>query len=104
MPGHVQDLTYLLIRDVHGTGYLELRWLSLENLLQAISGLLHPVDCLTDVDWEPDCSALIGDCTGDCLPNPPGRVGRELEATLVVELVSCLHEADVAFLDEVEEG
>src|SRR5262249_40749706 len=34
--------------------------------------------------------------------NPPGSVGRELEATSIFELVNGLHQADVAFLDQVE--
>jgi len=37
------------------------------------------------------------------LPDPPGGVGRELVAAPVLELVDRLHQADVAFLDEVEE-
>ena len=39
----------------------------------------------------------------DRLPDPPGGVGRELVAAAVLELVDRLHQADVAFLDQVEE-
>src|ERR671917_197365 len=48
-------------------------------------------------------SRLIGDRAGDRLPDPPRGVGRELVAAAVLELVDRLHQADVAFLDEVEE-
>ena len=41
--------------------------------------------------------------SGDRLPDPPRRVGRELVAAAVLELVDRLHQADVAFLDQVEE-
>src|SRR6184192_1882669 len=40
--------------------------------------------------------------TGDRLADPPGRVGRELEALAVVELLRRADEADGALLDHVE--
>jgi hypothetical protein len=40
---------------------------------------------------------------GDRLADPPRRVGRELVAAAVLELVDRLHQADVAFLNQVEE-
>jgi hypothetical protein len=55
------------------------------------------------VHGDADGARLIGDRTGDRLPDPPGSVGRELKAAPVLELVDRLHQADVAFLDEVEE-
>jgi hypothetical protein len=56
------------------------------------------------VHGDADGAGLVGDGAGDGLANPPGGVGAELVAALVLELVDGLHEADVAFLDEVEEG
>ena len=50
-----------------------------------------------------DGARLIGDRARDRLPDPPRGVGRELVAAAVLELVDRLHQADVAFLDEVEE-
>src|SRR5215208_7930669 len=75
MSGDVQDLAHLLIGDIHGTGDLDLGWLSLENLLQSMPGFLDPVDRLADVDRQPDGSALIRDRASDGLANPPGCVG-----------------------------
>jgi hypothetical protein len=40
---------------------------------------------------------------GDRLADPPGRVGRELEALAVVELLGRSHEAQRALLDQVQE-
>src|SRR5918994_1713294 len=48
-------------------------------------------------------SSPVGDRAGDRLTNPPGRVGRELVAAAIFELIDRLHQADVAFLDEVQE-
>ena len=39
----------------------------------------------------------------DRLPDPPGGIGRELVAAAILELVDRLHQADIAFLDQVEE-
>jgi hypothetical protein len=55
------------------------------------------------VHRDADGARLVGDRAGDRLPDPPGRVGRELVAAAVLELVDRLHQADVAFLDQVEE-
>ena len=62
------------------------------------------VDLLDHVDRDPDRASLVGYRPGDGLPDPPRRVGRELEALAVVELLDGPHEADVALLDQVEQG
>ncbi|MEJ7717034.1 MAG: hypothetical protein WKF31_03370 [Thermoleophilaceae bacterium] len=49
-------------------------------------------------------SGLVGQRAGDGLADPPRRVGRELEALAVVELLGGADEAERALLDEVEEG
>src|SRR5205809_25171 len=48
------------------------------------------------LDW-------IGARSRNRLPDPPRRIGRELVAAEVLELVGRVHQADVAFLDEIEE-
>ncbi len=50
-----------------------------------------------------DRAGLIRDGSRDRLPDPPRRVGRELESALIVELVDGLHQADVAFLNQIQE-
>src|SRR5450755_3520675 len=61
------------------------------------------VELLDDVDGDPDRARLVSERAGDCLADPPGSVGRELEALAVVELLRRADEADGAFLDQVEE-
>ena len=61
------------------------------------------VDRLDHVHRDADGARLVGDRAGDRLADPPGRVGRELVAAAVLELVDRLHQADIAFLDQVEE-
>src|SRR2546429_4143071 len=48
-----------------------------------------------------DRAGLVGDRPRDGLPDPPRGVGRELVAAPILELVHGLHQADVAFLDQV---
>ena len=61
------------------------------------------VDSLDHVHRDTDGAGLIRDGAGDGLTDPPGGVGRELVTATVLELVDGLHQADVAFLNEVEE-
>src|SRR6059058_1259349 len=59
---------------------------------------------LVDVRRHADRPRLTGDGALNCLANPPGRVGRELEALAPVELLDRAVEADDAVLDQVAEG
>ena len=61
------------------------------------------VELLDDVDGHADRPALVGDRARHCLPDPPGRVGGELEPLAPVELLRRAHEPDRPLLDQVEE-
>ena len=50
-----------------------------------------------------DGAGLIRDGARDRLPDPPRCVGRELVAAAVFELIDGFHQADIAFLDQVQE-
>ncbi|MNU71706.1 hypothetical protein D3C71_611410 [compost metagenome] len=50
-----------------------------------------------------DRARLVGDGAGDRLPDPPCRIGRELVTAAIFEFVDRLHQADIAFLNEIEE-
>jgi hypothetical protein len=56
------------------------------------------------VDGQADGTSGVGDAPGDRLPDPPRRVGGELEALAPVELLHRVHQAQVPLLDEVEKG
>ena len=51
----------------------------------------------------PDGPGLVGDRPCDRLTNPPRRIGAELVAPLVLELVDRPHQADIALLNQVQE-
>src|SRR5205807_1439800 len=61
------------------------------------------VDGLHHVNGDADRPCLVGDGPGDGLADPPGGIGRELEALRVVELVDGPHEPEVPLLDQVQE-
>src|SRR4051794_16381397 len=71
---------------------------------QLALGAADLVELLDDVDGDADGARLVGQRAGDGLADPPRRVGGELEALAVVELLRGAHEAERPLLDEVEEG
>ena len=71
--------------------------------LQASLGGPHGRQGVVEVDRDADRARLVGDGPGDGLADPPGGVGGELEALAPVELLDGADQAQVAFLDQVEE-
>ena len=67
-------------------------------------GLGHLGEQLTGLNREPHGAAAVGDPAADGLADPPGGVGGELEPLAPVELLDGVHQAQVAFLDQVQEG
>ena len=61
------------------------------------------VELLDDVHRHPDRARLVRERARDRLPDPPGRVRRELEALAVIELLGGADEPDRPLLDQVEE-
>ena len=73
-----------------------------ELALERAAGAADLVELLDHVHRQPDDAGLLGDAAGDRLAYPPGRVGRELVALGVVELLDRADQAGVALLDQVE--
>src|SRR4051794_21000593 len=97
---HLADLGH---RNVHPLGDLFGGRLATELLDQRAGGANQLVDRLDHVDRDADRARLVGDGASDRLADPPRRIGRELVAAAVLELVDRLHQADVAFLNQIEE-
>src|SRR4051812_24472131 len=55
------------------------------------------------MDWDPDRAGLLLQRALHRLPDPPGRIGRELEAAAMVELLDRADQADDALLDQIQE-
>ena len=92
-----------LEREAALLGDLGQQRLAVQLLREDAARAHHAAHLLGDVDGQPDRPALVGERAGDRLADPPGRVGRELEAHLVVELLDRADQAEVALLDQVEQ-
>ena len=88
--------------DLHRGGDFFGGWLAAELLLQPARGADQAVDRLDHMHRNADRAGLIGDGAGDRLADPPGRIGAELEALVVLELLDRANQAEVAFLDQIE--
>src|SRR5262245_17663867 len=97
---HALDLVH---RELELLGHFLGRRLPAQLLDQAARRPDDLVDRLDHVHRDADGPRLVGDGTRDRLTDPPRRVGRELVALPVVELVDRAHEPRVALLDQVEE-
>src|SRR5262245_1040301 len=100
---HAQDLAHLLGVDLELLRDLLRQGLAPEPLDELPLDVDDLVELLDHVHRDPDRARLVRDRARDRLPDPPGRVGRELEASAVVELLDRADEAERAFLDEIEE-
>ena len=93
-------------RAVHlsSVGDLVRLGLAAEALHELALDVGDPVQLLDHVDGDADRPRLVGDRPRDRLADPPGRVGRELVAAAVVELLDRADQAERTLLDQVEEG
>ena len=100
---NLEYLAHLVFRHFHALAQLfGCRFPA--HFLQHLAGnAVELVDGFNHVHRNTNGPGLVGDGSGNSLANPPGGVGGELIAPAVLELVHRLHQADVAFLNEIEE-
>ena len=99
----LQNLAHLVHGHPHLGGDLLRRGVVTEGLEQLAGDADDLVDGLDHVDGDADGARLVGDGAGDGLTDPPRRVGGELVALGVVELLDRLDETQIALLNEVKE-
>src|SRR5471032_335919 len=100
------DLQYLadfILRHLHAFAQLFRGWFATHFLQHLQGNTVELVDRLDHVHRNTNGAGLVGDRASDRLTDPPGGISRELVAATVFELVHSLHQADVAFLDQIEE-
>src|SRR6516165_10420954 len=101
--GDLEHLAHLLERHAELLGKLLGRGLA-ADLVEHLARLTYDfADALHHVHGDADGARLVRDRARDRLPDPPRGVGRELVAAAILEFVDPLHQADIAFLDQVEE-
>src|SRR6202043_3912661 len=102
--GGALDRVDLLWLDARDLGDLVGRRLATELRHELSLGAADLVELLDHVHRDANRARLVGQGTAERLPDPPGRVGRELEALAVIELLRRAHQPERALLDQVEEG
>src|SRR5215475_9703130 len=101
--GDLEHLAHLLERHAKLLGKLLGRGLA-ADLIEHLARLTHDfADALHHVHGDADGARLVGDRARDRLADPPRGIGRELVAAAILEFVDRLHQADIAFLNQVEE-
>ena len=101
--GDFHDLADFVFRDLHLLG--QRRRIGLETkLLQMLTRqAVHFVDGFDHVHRNTNGASLVGDRTCDGLADPPRGVSGKLVAAAVFEFVHRFHQANVAFLNQIQE-
>ena len=100
---HLRQVVDLLDRGVEGLGQLLAAGLAAHALRELEPRAVQLAQSVVDVDGKTDRAGTVRDRARDALADPPGRVRRELEPAAPVEELDGTHQADVAFLDQVEQ-
>src|SRR6476661_7281635 len=100
---HRQNLLHARDRNAGARRDLRRRRLPSMPLIK-LSPLAQDFGCrLRHVNGDANGAALVSNGAGDGLSDPPHGISRDLHAMAVVELFNRVHEAQVAFLDQIEE-
>src|ERR1700690_3012903 len=100
--GNLEHLPDLVERKLHLLGDLLGGRLAAVLLYEVAARSDKLVDRFDHVHRNANRARLIRDRARDGLPDPPGGIRGELVASLVLELVDRLHQADVSLLNQVE--
>ena len=98
-----ERLVDVLDRQAGRLGELGLRRLAAELDLEPAGGAAELLLPLDDVDGHADRARVVGDGALHRLPDPPGRVRRELVAAAPVELLDRAVQPERPLLDQVQE-
>src|SRR5437764_951708 len=99
----LQYLAHLFQRHRQFLGELLRSRLAADLVQHLARGAHQLVDRLDHVHRDADRARLVGNRAGDRLTDPPCRIGREFIAAAIFEFIDRFHQADIAFLDQIEE-
>ena len=98
-----QNLAHLRHRNIHALGDFFRSRLAPQFLNQLPLRAHQFIDRFDHMHRNTNGPGLIGNRARNRLANPPGRVGGKLITAPPFEFIHGLHQADVAFLNQVEE-
>ena len=93
----------LLGHHLQPLGELVLGRLAAARFAKRLASTLEAAQGLDDVHGQSNSAAVVGHSAPDGLANPPRRVGREAESAPELEAIDGFHQADIAFLYQVEQ-
>src|SRR5690606_4640471 len=99
---NLQNLAYLFERHGELFGKLFRCRLPADFMQHLARGTHQLVDRLDHMHRNTDGARLVGNRTRDRLTDPPCRISGELVTAAIFELIHRLHQADIAFLNEIK--
>src|ERR1035441_8051859 len=97
------ELLDLLDRNVHAAADFVIGRYAAQFLFKLACGAQELVHALVNVHRNADGAGLVGDGARNGLANPPSGVSRKLVAAPVFKLVGGAHQADIAFLNQIQQ-
>jgi len=101
---HLEHPLHLLGGQPQLFGDLFRRRLTSPILLQLLGDLIYLPNPVAQMHGQPNDAALIGQSTRDGLADPPCGIGAKAMAAMIVELFDGLDQAQIALLNEIQEG
>jgi len=101
--GDFHHLADLFQRHLQLFGQLFRRRFAADFVQHLPTGADQFVDRFDHMHGNTDRAGLVGDRAGDGLTDPPGRVGREFITATIFKLIDGLHQAYIAFLNQIQE-
>src|SRR5690606_5134381 len=101
--GNFEDLADLVFRHFHALAEFFGRGFAPHFLKHLAGNTVEFVEGFNHVHRNTNGARLVGNRAGNGLANPPGGIGGEFVTAAVFKFVYGFHQADVAFLNQVEE-
>ena len=102
--GDLEQIRNVLDRNFDAFGDLFRGRRPLELRAEVGLGLADAIEQVGLLLWKPERAALVAQGMDDRLPDPPDRIGDELDLFLRIEALGRLDQADVALVDQVQKG
>src|SRR5690606_11265567 len=99
----LQDLANFVFRHLHALAKFFRRRFAAHLLQHLPRDTVELVDRFDHVYRDANRARLVGDGARNRLANPPRGICREFVAATVFEFIDCFHQADIAFLNQIEE-
>ena len=96
------NLAYSVNRGIHLLGNFFRQRLTTKLLQQLAGNADKLINRFYHMYRNTDCTRLVCNRTGNSLTNPPGSIGTELKALVVVKFIYSLNQAQVALLNQIQ--